>query len=123
MNASCLRAFTADQDKQCGAIDLSVVKQAMKNTKREQDVLVAPMLRDAEQKLFAVPTWQRTLCRHERADFDAIRNRRRLLYYGSCCVPFQPPERALGNACNSVRRVQALLQNQPVEQNLGESKV
>jgi len=95
----------------------------MKDPKRKKDVLIAPMLCDAKQKLLPVPRRQRTLRGDERTGVDAIWNCRGLLHHRTGCVLLQTPKSAFGDARNGVRGVQALLQNQPVEQDFGESEV
>lgn len=67
-----------DDEQSCGT-ESTVSQQAMKDSEREQNVFIAPVLRDTEQKWLAVPTWHRALCRHWWTRFNTVVDRDCLL--------------------------------------------
>ena len=105
----------------CG--DAVRAQQALEDAQKEEQVLVAAMLRDTQQERLAAPLRQRTGRGNARLRRDGVMDDDRLFQRKQRLHLFEASECTLRDAGDRVGRLQALPQHRLVEEDFGKTKI
>src|ERR1700722_4062260 len=123
MNARSFRSADANHDQLHLWVDAAAAQQAREHANQQRNVLVAPMLGDAQEKRFALRSWDWRVRSAFGNRLDAVIDQSRLSRYLRRRMPLQLAQRGLRDADNCVHVAQALLQNHAIEQDLANTEV
>jgi hypothetical protein len=102
MNLRCLWSVNSDNHEQRSGMDPFLAKQASETLQSQQQVFIPTMLRDAKKKRASFPLRQRILSAQRRTGFDAVINPDSLFEQRPCGLIAKLPQRAVGNAGDSI---------------------
>src|ERR1700679_1325727 len=95
----------------------------MKCLYEQNDIFVAAMLRDAEQKGFPRPAWDRRSYNPLRFWLDTVIDPYGFFLRGTCYVPSQTSHRCIRDTCDCIHIPETLLQDYAVDNHLRKTKV
>lgn len=108
-NTRTLRSFDSNKDKPHRWINFLAVEEPAKNFKCKQNVLVAPVLRDAKKKGLPVPAGKGSARNDSRSRLDAVVDGDCLQQSELLVVDIKTIQRTLGDAGDRVDFTQTLL--------------
>src|ERR1700722_7896482 len=123
MDIACLWARDSDNHELHVRRDLASAQQAIKRSDQKGNILVAAMLRDAEQKALSVPAGKGRRHARDWFGFDAVIYPQRLLPYSLGEVLPQTKKGNFGDACNCVDIAKTLPKDDAVENELRKAEV